>query len=555
MAQRGVQLDRETFSCSVCLDLLKDPVTIPCGHSYCMTCINTHWDGEDEQRNHSCPQCRKTFRPRPVLEQNAMLAALMEELKKAGLQAAPADHHFAAPEDVACDLCTGRKRKAVKTCLVCPASYCENHLQPHYDAPPLKRHKLVEPSKDLQENICSRHDEVMKLFCRTDQQLICYLCSVAEHKGHDTVSAAAERTEKQKELEVSRLNIQQRIQDKEKDVEALLQELGVTSVSAEETMFNSWHILEALIRLIQNSSNVLHRQIRSQRKAEESRAQELRKKLKQEIRDLKRKAAELKKLSETPDHTQFLLNCPSVSALSESAHTSSINIRPRRHFEEVVNVMEKLKESVQYKLMNHWKSISHIVNLSDMLLPESEPKTRAEFLRYSRDITMDLNTLCRWLVLYDGDRKIPTEWDGTSYPRYPGEFARQYQVLSRQRLVRRCYWEVELMVGSCIAVSYPSISRRVPDCGFGHNDKSWSLYRDRNSFEFKHKDITTPIFGPQSSRVGVYLDYSAGILSFYDVSETTTLLYRVQTTFTEPLYAGLETNTFTLIGKMNWTAQ
>ncbi|XP_070700873.1 E3 ubiquitin/ISG15 ligase TRIM25-like [Pempheris klunzingeri] len=231
LSNTGVQLDRETFSCSI----RPDPL-IPCGHSFCMSCIRACWDTEDEKGIHSCPQCRQTFTPRPVLLKNTMLAAVVEQLKKTGLQAAPADHCYAGAEDVACDFCTGRKLKTLKSCLVCLVSYCEQHLQPHYEVAALKKHKLVEPSRKLQENICSRHDEVMKMFCRTDQQSICYLCSVDQHKGHDTVSAAAERTERQTELERSRLNIQQRIQDREKDLKELQQEVEDICSSADEAV-------------------------------------------------------------------------------------------------------------------------------------------------------------------------------------------------------------------------------------------------------------------------------------------------------------------------------
>ncbi|XP_067446933.1 tripartite motif-containing protein 16-like [Thunnus thynnus] len=538
MAQKGDQLDRETFSCSICLDLLKDPVAIPCGHSYCMSCIKKHWNEENQRKIYSCPQCRQTFAPRPVLVKNTMLAALVEQLKKTGLQAAPADHCYAGPEDVACDVCTGRKLKALTSCLVCLASYCEKHLQPHFKSTTFKKHKLVDPSEKLQENICSRHNEVMKMFCRTDQQSICYLCSVDEHKGHNTVSAAAERTERQRELEVSRQNIQQRIQDREKDVKMLQQQMKVVNHSANKAVKDSEKIFTELIRLIQKRSSDVKQQIRSQQETEVSRVKELQEKLKQEITELKRKDAELKQLSHTEDHNQFLHNYPSLSQLSASTDSSSINIRPLRYFEDVTAAVSELRVKLQDILREKRTNISQAV--TEALLSEAEPKTRAEFLKYSCEITLDPNTAYTYVLLSEGNRKA-TYMSQPQSSCHPDRFTGWCQVLSRESLTGRCYWEVEWRGGGVrVAVAYKNISRagNSNECGFGFNDKSWMLDCNTNSYTFWFNNIRTPVSGPGSSRVGVYLDHRAGILSFYSISETMTLLHRVQTTFTQPLYAG-----------------
>ncbi|XP_065325657.1 tripartite motif-containing protein 16-like [Pelmatolapia mariae] len=545
------QMDQTKFCCSVCLDLLKDPVTIPCGHSYCMNCIKSFWDEEEKKKIYSCPQCRQTFTARPVLVKNTMLADLVEELKKTGLQAAPADHCYAGPEDVACDVCTGRKMKAFKSCLVCLVSYCEKHVKLHYECPAFDKHKLVEPSKKLQENICSRHDEVMKMFCRTDQQSICYLCPVDEHKGHDTVSAAAERTERQRELEVSRQNIQQRIQDREKDVELLQQEVEAINQSADQTVEHSEKIFTELIHLIQKRSSDVKQQIRSQQETEVSRVKELEEKLEQEITELKRKDAELKQLSHTEDHIQFLHNYPSLSALSESTDSSSINIRPLSYFEDVTAAVSEVRDKLQDILREEWTNISLTVTEVDVLLSDPpEPKTRAGLLKYSCEITLDPNTANKQLLLSEGNRKATMVSQQQSYSDHPDRFTVYKQVLSRESLTGRCYWEVEWRGGGVrVAVAYKNISRegRGKECGFGHNDKSWSLDCNNNSYTFWYNNIQTRVSGPRSSRVGVYLDHRAGILSFYSVSETMTVLHRVQTTFTQPLYAGL-TFYYTAVG-------
>ncbi|XP_039671600.1 tripartite motif-containing protein 16-like [Perca fluviatilis] len=540
MAQKGVQLDRETFSCSICLDLLKDPVTTSCGHSYCMNCIKSLWDGEDCKKIYSCRQCRQIFTPRPVLLKNTMLSDIVEELKKTGLQAAPADHCYAGAEDVACDVCTGRKLKALKSCLVCLASFCEKHLQPHYDAVPLKKHKLVEPSKNLQENICSRHNEVMKMFCCTDQQCICSLCSVEEHKGHDTVSAAAERTERQKKLKVSQQNIQQRIQEKEKDVKLLKWEVEVINRSANKAVKDGGKVFTELIRLLEKRRSNVKQQVRSQQKSEVSRVKEVQEKLEQEITDLKRKDAELEKLSHTEDHTKFLHNYPSLSPLSQSA--SSIDLRPRRYFEDVMAAVSEVRDKLQDVLREKRTKVPLTGTEVEVLLPQPEPKTRADFLKYSREITLDPNIAYTHLLLSKGNRKARLMSEDQSYPSHPDRFTKKLQVLSRESLTGRCYWEVEWRGrGDYVAVAYKNIGRKgdLNKCGFGQNDKSWALDCDICGYKFWYNNLKTPIPGPVSSRVGVYLDHSAGILSFYSISETMTLLHRVQTTFTQPLYAGL----------------
>ncbi|XP_037608450.1 tripartite motif-containing protein 16-like [Sebastes umbrosus] len=529
MAQRGIQTDQEKLCCSICLDLLKDPVTISCGHNYCMSCITSHWDEEDQKEIYSCPQCGQTFGPRPALVRNTMLTDLVEELKKTGLQAAPADHCYAGPGDVACDFCTGRKRKlkAFKSCLQCLVSYCEQHLQPHYEVVPLKKHMLVDPSKKLQENICTRHNEVMKIFCRTDQQCICILCSMDEHKGHDTVSAAAEMTEKQKELGASRQKIQQRIQNREKDVKVLQQEVETINHSANKAVEDSEKIFTDA-----------KQQIRSRQKAEVTHVNELQEKLQKEIAELRRKDSGLEQLSHTEDHTQFLQNYTMLPRLSEATDSPSI-IRPLRYTEDVTAAVSEAKDKLQDILSEEWTT-SSLIGTEDVLVPQPEPKTRDEFLKYSCQITLALNTAHQHLVYSSSRETAKYDYNRNNPYCHPDRFTDWSQVLCRQSLTGRCYWEVEWKGRDIfIAVAYKNMSIAGRESAFGNNDKSWALECfDDGYYDFRHNNITTSISGPQSSRVGVYLDHSAGILSFYSVSETMTLLHRVQTTFTQPLYAG-----------------
>ncbi|KAL0201282.1 hypothetical protein M9458_004469, partial [Cirrhinus mrigala] len=195
MAESSIPVTRGQFNCSICLDLLKDPVTIPCGHSYCMSCITGYWD--DQKGVYSCPQCRQIFTPRPVLGKTTMLAEVVENLKKRKLQTAQLDNYYGESGDAECDVCTGEKNKAIKSCLVCLESYCQTHFEHHEEFHSKKRHKVTDATGPLKEMICPLHDRLLEMYCRIDQRCICMLCMLDGHKNHVTVTPAEVRNEKQ----------------------------------------------------------------------------------------------------------------------------------------------------------------------------------------------------------------------------------------------------------------------------------------------------------------------------------------------------------------------
>uniref|UniRef100_A0A8C1YEQ0 Tripartite motif-containing protein 16-like n=1 Tax=Cyprinus carpio TaxID=7962 RepID=A0A8C1YEQ0_CYPCA len=506
---------QDEFMCAVCLDLLKDPVTIPCGHSYCKSCITDCWDQEDQKRVYSCPQCRQTFSPRPALARNTMLAEVVEKLKKTRLSA----DCDAGAGDVQCDVCTGRKYKAVKSCLVCLESYCQTHFERHEEFHSRKPHKVTEATGRLQEMICQKHEKILEVFCRTDQKCICMLCTIIEHKNHDIVPAADQRTEKQKQLKETQKTLQQRIQQREKDLQQLRETVESHKRSAQTAVEDSERIFTELIRSIERSRSELIRLIRDQEKTAVSRAEERLERLEQEINDLRRRDAELEQLSHTQDHIQFLQSFQSLSAPPESTDGNDDLFSSLFSSDALRESVHQLRDKLEDFCKEELKKISD---------------------RDSRQLTLDLNTVNNYLRLSERNRVITFTDTDQPYPDHPDRFD-VYQVLCRESVCGRCYWELEWSGYVYISVSYKSISRKGQgyECLFGYNDQSWSLYCSPDSYSFKHNNIWTDLSVKSvSSRIGVFVDHSAGTLSFYSVSDTMSLIHTVQTTFTQPLYPG-----------------
>ncbi|XP_039468688.1 E3 ubiquitin/ISG15 ligase TRIM25-like [Oreochromis aureus] len=163
------------FLCSICLDVFTDPVTTPCGHNFCKDCITQHWDMSQRCQ---CPMCKETFCTRPKIRVNTFISEMVVLFKCEVQQKASnsrSEQQAAKPGEVPCDVCTGTRLKATKSCLVCQTSYCQTHLEPHLKASRLERHQLVEPVENLEDKMCKKQDKHLELFCKTDQTCVSVL--------------------------------------------------------------------------------------------------------------------------------------------------------------------------------------------------------------------------------------------------------------------------------------------------------------------------------------------------------------------------------------------
>uniref|UniRef100_A0A8C7W3Q0 B30.2/SPRY domain-containing protein n=1 Tax=Oncorhynchus mykiss TaxID=8022 RepID=A0A8C7W3Q0_ONCMY len=258
-----------SISCSICLDLLKDPVTTSCGYSYCMGCIEGSWDQDDHKGFYSCPLCMERFIQRPVLKKNTLLKWSVIFV-------------------------LGENSKLSSPVWWCLASCCESHLKPHYESPTFKKHHLVQATTQLQEKIYSHHDKLLEVYCWSDQQFICYQCLLDEHKGHETVSVAAERIAKQSDLGET---FQQRIQGIKKEKNKVRKAIKSLNGSIFTSMICSIEKRHSEVKKLIIGIHVEERLVR----------------LEQEVVELRRRGNELE---ETEDHIHFL-QTKSVSGLKE----------------------------------------------------------------------------------------------------------------------------------------------------------------------------------------------------------------------------------------------
>ncbi|XP_042369474.1 tripartite motif-containing protein 29-like, partial [Plectropomus leopardus] len=174
--------------------------------------------------------CKKAFNTKPELHVNTFISEMVAQFRQSAQQKASSSSSVSKPGEVSCDVCTGAKLKALKSCLVCLTSYCETHLEPHLTASGLKRHQLIDPVKNLEDRICTKHDKPLELFCKTDQTCVCMLCHVSDHKMHDVVPLREGYEVKKAELEAE---IQQMIQKRKQKIQEIKRSVDLSEKDAD----------------------------------------------------------------------------------------------------------------------------------------------------------------------------------------------------------------------------------------------------------------------------------------------------------------------------------
>uniref|UniRef100_A0A3P9IMX0 FinTRIM family, member 83 n=1 Tax=Oryzias latipes TaxID=8090 RepID=A0A3P9IMX0_ORYLA len=555
----------EQDACFLCKEDLRDPVSIPCGHIFCSICLKTYWDHADHTGSYLCPQCKVNYNKRPTPRRigGSRYGTLNRNSEPFPPPPPSPDYNYAGPQDVGCDICIGKKHKAIKTCLMCLASYCEKHLKPHFESATFKRHKLVDEIGHLDRQICPQHQKGLELFCRTDQMCICVLCTVKEHKGHDMVSAEQERAEEQQRLGATQAEIQEKIHDRLKQMEELKQAVDSLKNSAQRALQECEKMFGDMMRSIERMQQEMAKLISTNKRAALSNAEGHMERLNHEIADLKRRDSEITQLSRTEDHIHFIQTYHMLIAQTEAEELPSVTVNPYFSFGPVTKAVSEMKQHMNEFSNDELVKVAKTVNkmafceLDDAKkkrsikaeeapmyksLPVREPQYRDDFLRYACQLTLDPNTAYRQLYLSRGNRKATLKRDTQSYSDHPNRFDSLPQVLCKEPLAGNAfYWEVDWSgEGAAIGIAYKGIKRAGygDHARIGHNRKSWSFFCSDSSYSARHSKDQVEINAPYCPRIGIFLDHVGGTLSFYAVGDTMSLLHTFKASFSEPVYPG-----------------
>ncbi|XP_006008114.1 tripartite motif-containing protein 14 [Latimeria chalumnae] len=506
-------------TCGLCLGVSLVPLTLPCWHPFCLACIEAFWQWNPDVE-HGCPLC---LAPSPA---------------------------------ILCDFCLGpSKQAAEKTCLTCLAAFCGVHLEPHLSGPAFRSHRLCQPRANLPALCCAEHHKLLEMYCKDCKLCVCSLCPVlGKHMGHRVSVVEQEAEEKKERLRVCLNWLKGKKKQEIDNIKHILQASADLKLNAEES--KTWVAvrfteLRLLVDEEEKSAKLL---IDERTKQALQTYNEQKESCEERAGVIDNFSERIKQILQQPDHVQLLKDFVAEEKEMQLHQSPAEALQPvPLTFEKVQKYIGHFMESVKSTLQTPLeKRLEEGILNSPSSLSNQTPGTivktklsldRPLFLRHARSPTFEPETHHSRLRLSEDRHTVSCAWVRTFFNNHPQRFDKLWQVLSKDSFFSGChYWEVDLLNASqgwWIGVAYPSIKRKgdTEHSRLGWNRRSWCIKRFDMEYWAFHNGLRIPLLVEEDPEIiGVFLDYEAGTLSFYDVVCKRRHLYTFHAKFTEPLY-------------------
>ncbi|XP_029901826.1 E3 ubiquitin-protein ligase TRIM39-like [Myripristis murdjan] len=509
MAAASSLLSEEQLMCSVCLEVFTEPVTTPCGHNFCNACIQQYWDSNDICQ---CPLCKRLFSTRIELQVNTFISELAARFKR--FKRSTSEPCLPGEADVSCDICSGMKVSAIKSCLVCLTSLCEVHLEPHQRVAGLKSHTLINPVGNLRDKMCRNHHKLTELYCRTDQTYLCVLCIKTDHKGHNVVALEEEYEVTVAKKDETMAKVKKMMELRSERIREIESSVDASQREADKEIAASVEVFTDLIRSIEKSQAELVEVIEERHQATKQKAEDFIKELRMEITDLEKGSNELQQLSQSDDHHLFLQSFSTICSLLNK-NRKDMGVDSNLSVGTVRGALSALKETVDREMEQ---------------LPEIKLKRIKE---HAVEVTLDPDTAHCQLILSQDGKQVTHGNVTQNLPNNPKRFE-FCEVLAKEGFTTgKFYFEVQVKGKTewVVGVAKESIDRK-GNTKLSVQNGFWTIGLDEGTYRTNGK-ITLK---GKLQNVGVFVDYNKGIVSFYDVDSKSHIYSFTGCYFTEKLY-------------------
>lgn len=513
MATPCCALSEEQLRCPVCLDLLSQPVSTPCGHNFCKDCIQGYWQSTTVPL---CPVCKQKYNWRPELKLNTLVSEVIALFKKSqGMENENKDGDVSGPRgDVCDDACIGKRVQNLK-------SFCETHLNIFTS---LKKQHLLPSADRLQDKVCKKHKKPLDLFCTTDQMGVCKVCIKKKHKAHQSVPIELEGRAKRAQIEEKILEVEGMIGERLQKIEQINHSVQLSRRSAAREFQEIWDVCDKLLQIIQRGQEELAKAVGAKQRQVEGRSRGIILGLEQEIEEMVQKRTGLEQLSNVKDDLEVL------QGLSAICSPSVNNERLESRIEGIVYV-----GAVSSGVLRTAGQLEQAVKAEIKRLHESDLyKAR----QHAVEVTLDADTAHPKLVLSEDKKQVHHSDVVQELPDHPERFYPGISVLGADSFSGRFYYEVQVRGKTewDIGISLGTVNRKGgiivnPENGY------WALGMRQDCSLWALSSSPTCITPAEIPlRVGVYVDVDFGQVSFFDVDAASHIFSFTRCSFSERLY-------------------